>query len=215
MTSSSPTSNRDVSQERARNVGSIGHLDGDEHLAVGPASPALQGKVVATLSILVHQLFPTNKMPTQKCVFEYDEVKVELSGPEFGVANAWDKQVLYYILSMIGENTDVSPAANTFTFEPADYFRVARIGNPGGSQHHQLIMSLKRLRNTAVRTTIGSGELEMTDFSWLSAYKVNWTGEGEDMRIKTVTVDVPRVLVTTCAGASATWLCPRPIGNSP
>lgn len=178
----------------------------DEEFEIGDrqihqrSSRVLEGGLGTALSMLVHQLFPANKTPQYQSRFEYDGIEVQLDGRD-GIATSYDKNVLYYILSLLYERLRSGDRdIGIFTFSAQDYFKVSKTNNPGGTQHQQLLGSLNRLRHTSVKTTIAIGkrEREFTDFSWLNALRIRYRGEPgtTSYQIMSITVELPRPLLT-------------------
>jgi plasmid replication initiation protein len=171
----------------------------DRQLSLPVDSPLLAA-VRNDRNVMVYPWFPLYKEP-RTTKLEFDDGRVEITvrpGPA-GMATAWDKEFLIYVISLMAQRMERGELIDQrFTFAAADFFRVAGISDSGRS-YQRVEGALDRLQSTSIRTNIQTGgEITKGFFSWLDSAKVTYRltsrigPDGEPVRM------MDKVTVTLC-----------------
>lgn len=130
----------------------------------------LHGQVRGEQSIMDFPLFSLAKNPQMEpMVYEIDGSTIEIQPSVNGIATMWDKEILIYVLSLMCQMIErTGEAANVFTFNAHDFFRVKGLLRPSKREYDRFIEALGRLQGTQIRTNIKTGTIGTKGFfSWL------------------------------------------------
>jgi plasmid replication initiation protein len=157
-----------------------------------PLDSPLIGRVKNDRTVMVFNFFALIKERVRELpVYDDGQVRIQVTGDRYGVANIWDKEILIYLASLIQDKMNRGePASPQLTFTGHDFFRACCI-HPSGASYERLQEALRRLIGTKVETNIETGgHGEDAAFSWIAHYRMDYQRTEQGKRLKGVTVQI-------------------------
>jgi plasmid replication initiation protein len=125
-------------------------------------------------ALLEFPFFSLQKTPRfDPIVYDDGVVSITVSPGKKGIATIWDKDILFYITSLINDRIEQGDEpTKTILFSARDCLKT--IGRDvGGRGYEEFKDALFRLRSTTIETTIQSdGDTEDRGFGWVDSWRI-------------------------------------------
>ena len=133
------------------------------------------------MASMEHPFFSLSKNPDKRVRrYEHGDKWLEVVPSINGLATIYDKDILIYCISQLMAKLNRGEAVSRgVRIIPSDMLKFINRKDAGGSQYAMISASLSRLKGTAIRTNIATGEnREEKGFGLINEYKLEYSSAG-------------------------------------